>query len=142
MIAVFALTLLLVSSVAWAEPVKLIYWTHWEQNPLFNAYYEEAGREFAALYPDECSGVEVVTVPYSGYYARYLAAFMAGVGAPDLFNGAPHDWAGLYDFADPMPAELAAKVEETIVNTARPFGVFSGVRYGFPVEEAASSTCS
>jgi multiple sugar transport system substrate-binding protein len=134
LIAVFALTLLLVSSVAWAEPVKLIYWTHWEQNPLFNAYYEEAGREFAALYPDECSGVEVVTVPYSGYYARYLAAFMAGVGAPDLFNGAPHDWAGLYDFADPMPAELAAKVEETIVNTARPFGVFSGVRYGFPVE--------
>ena len=56
---------------------------------MFNAYYEEAGREFAALYPDECSGVEVVTVPYSGYYARYLAAFMAGVGAPDLFNGAP-----------------------------------------------------
>ena len=45
LIAVFALTLLLVSSVAWAEPVKLIYWTHWEQNPLFNAYYEEAGRE-------------------------------------------------------------------------------------------------
>ena len=31
--------------------------------------------------------VEVVTVPYQGYEAKYLAAFMGRSGAPDFFNG-------------------------------------------------------
>ncbi len=115
------------------KKVKLVYWTHWEQNPKFNAYYAEAGKEFAKLNP-ECAGVEVVTVPFSGYSAKYLAAFMARTGAPDLFNGAPHDWAGKYNYADRMPSDIAKKVNAEIVNTARPFGIYNGVRYGFPVE--------
>lgn len=132
---VVLLALMVVTGSVFATPkkVKLVYWTHWEQNPKFNAYYAEAGKEFAKLHP-ECAGVEVVTVPFSGYSAKYLAAFMARSGAPDFFNGAPHDWAGKYDFADKMPAKIAKRVEETVVNTARPFGMFNGVRYGFPVE--------
>lgn len=115
------------------KKVKLVYWTHWEQNPKFNAYYAEAGKEFAKLNP-ECSGVEVVTVPYSGYEAKYLASFMARTGAPDFFNGAAHDWAGKYNFADRMPANIAKRVETEAASTAIKFGLFNGVRYGFPVE--------
>ncbi len=131
MIMVLVITSVTISAAP--KKVKLVYWTHWEQNPKFNEYYAEAGKEFAKLHP-ECAGVEVVTVPFSGYSAKYLAAFMARSGAPDLFNGAPHDWAGKYDFADKMPSNIVKKVDSTIVNTARPFGVFNGIRYGFPVE--------
>lgn len=115
------------------KKVKLVYWTHWEQNPKFNAYYAEAGKEFARLNP-ECAGVEVVTVPYSGYSAKYLASFMARTGAPDLFNGAAHDWAGKYDFADRMPTNIAKRVSVEAASTAVTFGVYNGVRYGFPIE--------
>ena len=118
-----------------AEPkkVKLVYWTHWEQNPLFNAYYVTAGKEFSKLHP-ECEGVEVVTIPYSGYEAKYLSTFMAKTGAPDIFNGAAYDWAGRYQFADEMPSSLAKNVDENAVNSALNAGVFNGVRYGIPVE--------
>ncbi len=126
---------LLAGSVVFAAPkrVKLVYWTHWEQNPKFNAYYAEAGKEFARLHP-ECEGVEVVTVPYSGYEAKYLAAFMARTGAPDFFNGAPQDWAGKYQFVDKMPANITKRVDSEAASTAVKFGLYNGVRYGFPIE--------
>ena len=131
------LALLIIASLATVsaapKKVKLVYWTHWEQNPKFNAYYAEAGKEFAKLHP-ECEGVEVVTVPYSGYEAKYLAAFMARTGAPDFFNGAAHDWAGKYQFADKMPANIAKRVNTEAANTAVKTGIYNGVRYGFPVE--------
>ena len=53
---------------------KLVMWTHWDQNPEFNKWYAEKGKEFAKKSGYE---VEVVTVPYQGYDAKYLAAFMA-----------------------------------------------------------------
>ncbi len=62
---------------------KLIYWTHWEQNPEFNKFYETRGKDFAQKTGWE---VQVVTVPYQGYEAKYLAAlenlpkYMVGVG--------------------------------------------------------------
>ncbi|HWU37897.1 MAG TPA: hypothetical protein VN203_09585, partial [Candidatus Acidoferrum sp.] len=31
----------------WAQQKKLVYWTHWEQNPDFNKWYETKGKEFA-----------------------------------------------------------------------------------------------
>ncbi len=122
-----------ISVAAAPKKTKLVYWTHWEQNPKFNAYYVEAGKQFAKLHP-ECEGVEVVTIPYSGYEAKYLASFMARTGAPDFFNGAAHDWAGKYQFADKMPANIAKAVTTEAASTAIPFGLFNGVRYGFPVE--------
>ena len=54
-----------------AQPKKLIFWTHWEQNPEFNKYYETRGRDFAQKSGYE---VQVVTIPYQGYEAKYLAA--------------------------------------------------------------------
>ena len=115
-------------------PVKLVYMTEWEQMTEFNNYFVEKGKEFAALYPDECSGVEVVTIPYAGYEAKFLSGFNAGVPVCDFFKGMPHVWAGLYRFADPMPKELADRLDTELVSYLKPIGMFDGIRYGYPVE--------
>ena len=87
-----------------AQTKKLVFWTHWDQNPDFNKWYADKGKEFAKKTGYE---VEVVTIPYQGYEAKYLAAFMAKSGAPDIFMGMTHQWCGQYDFCDKMPADLA-----------------------------------
>src|SRR5690554_2217695 len=115
------------------EKVKLVYWTHWEQNPIFNNYYVEKGKEFAKLHP-EVEGVEVVVVPYASYEAKFFTALASGKGAPDMFNGMAHDWAGRYDFADPMPEKLAKRVDKQLAEYLRPIGVWDGKRYGIPIE--------
>src|SRR5262249_35870417 len=82
-VAVTALT----PAPALGQAKKLVYWTHWEQNPDFNKWYEAKGKEFAKTSGYE---VEVVTIPYQGYEAKYLAALMGKTGAPDFFNGMTH----------------------------------------------------
>ena len=71
------------------------------------------GKEFAK------SGyeVEVVTIPYQGYEAKYLAGFMASGSAPDMFMGMTHQWCGQYDFCDRMPADLAKMTRRTCPST-------------------------
>ena len=86
-------------------------WTHWDQNPDFNKWYAEKGKEFAKKSGYE---VEVVTVPYQGYEAKYLAAFMAKNSAPDIFMGMTHQWCGQYDFCDRMPDDLAKLYEQNL----------------------------
>ena len=131
---VLLLAVALAASPALAQKkVKLVYWTHWEQNPIFNAYYAEAGKEFAKKNP-QCEGVEVVQVPFSGYEAKYLAAFMARTGAPDFFNGMAHEWAGAFLFADKMPSDLAKNVDENVPDVVKPIGKYAGARYGVPIE--------
>ena len=93
MAAVVAMALAAPSS--WAQPKKLVFWTHWEQNPEFNKFYETRGKDFAQKTGYE---VQVVTVPYQGYEAKYLAALMGKSGAPDIFMGMTHHWCGQYDF--------------------------------------------
>ena len=51
-----------------AQAKKLVLWTHWEQNPEFNKFYETRGKDFAQKTGWE---VQVVTVPYQGYEAKY-----------------------------------------------------------------------
>jgi ABC-type glycerol-3-phosphate transport system substrate-binding protein len=46
-----------------AQQKKLVLWTHWDQNPDFNRWYAEKGKEFAKKTGYE---VEVVTIPYQG----------------------------------------------------------------------------
>lgn len=135
LVLVLALCLMAPAVLASGEgPVTLIYMTEWEQMKEFNNYFVEKGKEFAALYPDECAGVEVVTVPYSGYEAKFLSAFGTGTAACDIYKGMAHVWAGQYDFADPMPEELAARLDAELVDYLAPIGIFEGVRYGYPVE--------
>jgi ABC-type glycerol-3-phosphate transport system substrate-binding protein len=47
--ALLGVAVLLMGTTAMAAPAKtkLVYWTMWEPNPVFTAYLEEAGREFA-----------------------------------------------------------------------------------------------
>src|SRR2546430_7832237 len=111
-IAVLAAAVLLTTALAERTPAqakKLVYWTHWEQNPEFNRWYETKGKEFARKSGYE---VEVVTIPYQGYEAKYLAALMGKTGAPDFFNGIAHQWCGQYDFCDRMPPDLEKRSEE------------------------------
>jgi len=44
--AVVAMALAAPSS--WAQPKKLVFWTHWEQNPEFNKFYETRGKDFGS----------------------------------------------------------------------------------------------
>jgi ABC-type glycerol-3-phosphate transport system substrate-binding protein len=76
---------------AWAQQKKIVYWTHWEQNPEFNKWYATKGKEFSAKTGYE---VEVVTIPFQGYEAKYMAALMGKTGAPDFFNGMAQQWCG------------------------------------------------
>ncbi len=76
-ILVAAMVMAGTSQQAFAQQKKIVYWTHWEQNPDFNKWYETKGKEFAKKSGYE---VEVVTIPYQGYEAKYLAAFMGKSG--------------------------------------------------------------
>jgi ABC-type glycerol-3-phosphate transport system substrate-binding protein len=115
----------------WAQQKKLVYWTHWEQNPGFNKWYETRGKEFAKKTGYE---VEMVTIPYQGYEAKYLAAFMGKSGAPDFFNGMTHQWCGQYDFCDKMPDDVAKIWDENLPKYMVPVGKWKGARYGIPLE--------
>ncbi|HWU36102.1 MAG TPA: extracellular solute-binding protein, partial [Candidatus Acidoferrum sp.] len=114
-----------------AQQKKLVYWTMWDQNPEFNKWYEPRGKDFAKKTGYE---VEVVTIPYQGYEAKYLAAFMGKSGAPDMFLGMTHHWCGQYDFCDKMPDDLAKIWDENIPKYMIPVGLWKGARYGIPVE--------
>lgn len=114
-----------------AQQKKLVYWTHWEQNPDFNTWYEVKGKEFAKKSGYE---VEVATVPYQGYEAKYLAAFLGKAGAPDMFNGMTHQWCGQYEFCDKMPADLEKIWDENLPKYMGPIGKWKGARYGIPLE--------
>ena len=114
-----------------AQTKKLVYWTHWDQQPDFNKWYVEKGKEFTKKTGFE---LEVVTIPYQGYEAKYLAALIGKSGAPDFFNGMTHQWCGQYDFCDPMPADLVKIWDESIPKYMVPIGKWKNVRYGTPLE--------
>ena len=62
-LAVFALAVVVavgMPGVGIAQQKKLVMWTHWDQNPDFNKWYADKGREFAKKAGYE---VEVVTIP-------------------------------------------------------------------------------
>jgi ABC-type glycerol-3-phosphate transport system substrate-binding protein len=121
----------LLAGPALAQQKKLVFWTHWEQNPVFNKWYETKGKEFAKKTGYE---VEVVSIPYQGYEAKYLAAFMGKSGAPDMFMGMTHQWCGQYDFCDKMPADLEKLWDENLPKYMLPVGKWKGARYGMPIE--------
>jgi multiple sugar transport system substrate-binding protein len=114
-----------------AQSKKLVFWTHWEQNPEFNKWYETKGKEFAKKSGYE---VEVVTIPYQGYEAKYLAALVGKSGAPDVFLGMTHQWCGQYDFCDKMPADLEKTWQGALPKYMIPWGQWKNATYGIPIE--------
>lgn len=120
-----------VAGEGWAQQKKLVFWTMWDQNPEFNKWYETRGKDFAKKTGYE---VEVVTIPYQGYEAKYLAAFMGKSGAPDMFMGMTHHWCGQYDFCDKMPADLLKAWDQSLPKYMLPVGMWKGARYGMPIE--------
>ncbi len=128
MLAVFGLA---APDQAAAQQKKIVMWTHWDQNPEFNKWYETKGKEFAKKSGYE---VEVVTIPYQGYEAKYLAAFMGRSGAPDMFMGMTHHWCGQYDFCDKMPDDLVKVWDQNLPKYMLEVGRWKGARYGMPIE--------
>jgi multiple sugar transport system substrate-binding protein len=128
---VLAIIALALPGQALAQQKKIVYWTNWDQNPEFNKWYETIGKDFAKK-----SGydVQVVTIPYEGYQAKYLAAFMAGSGAPDFFMGTVAQWCAQYDFCDKMPADLAKIWDENLPSYMVSWGKWKGASYGIPLE--------
>ncbi|MBI2454759.1 MAG: carbohydrate ABC transporter substrate-binding protein [candidate division NC10 bacterium] len=120
-----------VAGEGWAQQKKLVFWTMWDQNPEFNKWYETRGKDFAKKTGYE---VEAVTIPYQGYEAKYLAAFMGKSGAPDMFMGMTHHWCGQYDFCDKMPADLLKAWDQSLPKYMLPVGMWKGARYGMPIE--------
>jgi ABC-type glycerol-3-phosphate transport system substrate-binding protein len=125
------LALALTPPAGLAQTKKLVFWTHWEQNPEFNKFYETRGKDFAQKSGYE---VQVVTVPYQGYEAKYLAALIGKSGAPDIFMGMTHQWCGQYDFCDRMPADLAKTWDDNLPKYMVSVGKWKGARYGTPIE--------
>ena len=119
------------ADTVWGQQKKLVFWTMWDQNPEFNKWYETRGKDFAKKTGYE---VEVVTIPYQGYEAKYLASFMGKSGAPDMFMGMTHHWCGQYDFCEKMPADLEKSWDENLPKYMLPIGKWSGARYGMPIE--------
>jgi ABC-type glycerol-3-phosphate transport system substrate-binding protein len=122
-----------------AQQKKLVLLDPLDQNPDFNKWYADKGKEFAKKSGYE---VEVVTIPYQGYEAKYLAALMAKSSAPDIFMGMTHHWCGQYDFCDKMPADLAKTYDENLPKYMAEVGKWKGVRYGIPSSTATSSRCT
>src|SRR3990172_1960667 len=119
------------ADTVWGQQKKLVFWTMWDQTPEFNKWYETRGKDFAKKTGYE---VEVVTIPYQGYEAKYLASFMGKSGAPDMFMGMTHHWCGQYDFCEKMPADLEKSWDENLPKYMLPIGKWSGARYGMPIE--------
>jgi len=112
---------------------KLILWSVHTAFTHYNKYFETEGEKFAKLHP-EIKGVDVVVIPYAGYISKYLTAFMGKKEAPDIFEAMTHQWAGLFQFADPMPEDFAKTIEEEQVPYVAAQGVVGGERYGVPTE--------
>ena len=110
---------------------KLVLLTHWEENPEFNKWYAEKGREFARK-----SGyqVDILNIPYPGYDAKYLELLSVKTGAPDIFMGLTHQWCGQHDFCDRMPPELATVYDAHLPGYMKSVGKWKDVRYGVPIE--------
>jgi len=117
-----------------AEKVVIDFWTHWcSNNPVMEPYWVEVAKKFNEARPEVDFSLNLNCVPYEGYEAKYYSAFGAKKG-PGMFNEMTHVAAGQYEVCDPMPKDLADKMEQALIGSAKPFGVFKGVRYGLPVE--------
>ena len=111
-----------------AQQKKLVPWTHWEQNPDFNKWYADKGKEFM----EDGVRSRVVTIPYQGYEAKYLAASWRKA-APDIFMGMTHQWCGQY--ISRQDAGGSGKVyDQNLPKYMADVGKWKGVRYGIPIE--------
>lgn len=117
-----------------APTVAIDFWTHWcSNNAVMEPYWVELAKQFNQLRPEVNFSIVINCVPYEGYEAKYYSAFEARKG-PGLFDEMTHVAAGQYNVSDPMPKDIADKAEQVLIGSAKPFGLFNGVRYGLPVE--------
>jgi hypothetical protein len=65
--------------------------------------------------------INPVQIPYDDFEAKYLAAFSAASGPPDLFIGQVANYAGALDVAEPLPKELADRSEKDVLKAISQF---------------------
>src|SRR5438045_9336720 len=88
---VLAAVMVALAIPGFAQQKKLVLWTHWDQNPEFNKWYETKGKELAKKTGYE---IEVVTIQYEGYEPKYLAALIAKSNAAAICMGNMDQYSG------------------------------------------------
>jgi len=132
------ITLMFLQTVCFSkEKITLTYWNHEEQyDTYYNPWIEEIGRKgFARLHP-EVKGVNVVTVPYSGYEAKYLSVFLARKGAPDAFQNRIYNW---YEYCEPFPDEMLSTLKKHVLPGILRGGMWEGKLIAIPTAYPPSS---
>jgi multiple sugar transport system substrate-binding protein len=99
-------------------------WTH------MGPYWVE---QTAKKFPGGGLTINPVQIPYADFEAKYLAAFSAGSGAPDLFIGQVANYAGALDVAEPLPKELADRFEKDVLKAISQFHKYDGKWMGMPI---------
>ena len=112
-LAVVAMVAMAMPGAAIAQQKKLVLWTHWDQNPEFNRWYETKGKEFAKK-----SGydVEVITIPYQGY-DKHLALIWHGAAIGDAklwYDQARNTFSLLVALEISMPEPSAEQLSEVV----------------------------
>ena len=115
-----------------AQTKKLVFWTHWDQNPDFNKWYADEGQ--GVRQEDRATRSRWSRSRTRATRPSTWRRFMAKSGAPDIFMGMTHQWCGQYDFCDKMPADLAKIYDENLPKYMVDVGKWKGVRYGIPIE--------
>ena len=116
------------------DKVAIDFWTHWcSNNPVMEPHWVEMAKKFNEARPEVDFSIVLNCVPYEGYEAKYYSAFEAKRG-PGFFTEMTHVAQGQYNVCDPMPKDIADKADQVLIGSAKPFGMYKGVRYGLPME--------
>ena len=87
----------------------LTIWTNSDTWTKIGGYWTE---QTAQKFPGGNVTINAVMIPYADFEAKYLAAFSAGSGAPDLFQGQVANYAGALEVAEAFPKEISDRFRE------------------------------
>ena len=118
------------AAAAGGAKTTLTIWTNSDSWLKMGPYWTE---QTAQKFPGGNLTINPVQIPYADFEAKYLAAFSAGSGAPDLFVGQVANYAGSLDVAEPLPKELGDRFEKDVLKAISQFHKYKGAWYGMPV---------
>jgi ABC-type glycerol-3-phosphate transport system substrate-binding protein len=113
-----------------AAKTTLTIWDNndgWKKTP---AFWQELTTE---KFPGGNLDLNVVKIPYADYEAKYLAAFTAGSGAPDIFSAKVANYVGAIDVGEAFPKEMSAKFEKEVLKPISQFYKVKDQWYGYPL---------
>jgi multiple sugar transport system substrate-binding protein len=113
-----------------AGGVTLTIWNNQDNWTHTGPYWIE---QTAQKFPGGGLTINPVQIPYADFEAKYLAAFSAGSGAPDLFIGQVANYAGALDVVEPLPKEIGDRFEKDVLKAISQFHKYNGNWMGMPI---------